>query len=167
MKLIILRGLPGCGKSTIAEKLYESLDSKVVYSDSFKREFIESNSSFENKDVYRYAHDKVLGEIEKYFNQKEKLVIVEELFEDKNFVEKIKIFCKENNIEISWFYIKRDLEKLLEIESSRKRKTKNTIEDFKKLQNSLDEIKNEGEIVVDNNGSIENSVNFILKSLEE
>ncbi len=166
MKLVILRGLPGCGKTTIAEKLSEKLDGKVIYGDSFKREFMATNINFKNEDVFRYAHNKIFNEIEKYFNQKEKIVVAEELFDNKEFVERIKSFCEENNIEIFWFYIQRDLEKLLEIEDKRERKIKNTIEDFDNLQNSLNEIKNEGEIIIDNNGIIEDCVDFILKNLE-
>lgn len=166
MKLIILRGLPGSGKSTIAEKLSDKLGGKVIYGDSFKREFMSANTDFKNEEVFEYSHNKIFNEIEKYFSQKEKLVIVEELFDNKEFVEKIKVFCKENNIEIFWFYIKRDLEKLLEIENKRERKIKNTIEDFKKLKKDIENIKNSEEFIVVNDKSIEDSVKSILENLK-
>ena len=164
MKLIILRGLPGCGKSTIAEKLSKKFDSKVIYGDSFKLECLKRNNNF--KEACEYSYEKIFEEVKKYFNQKEEILIIEELFFDKDLVEKIKDFCKENNIKIFWFYIQKDLEKLLEIENKRERSKKNTTEDFKNIQKDLDSIKNEGEIIVDNNGSLEDSINFILKSLE-
>ena len=166
MKLVILRGLPGCGKSTIAEELSNKLNSQVIYGDSFKREFMIANSDFKNEEVYLYSYDKITEEIERYFDQKEKLVVVDELFDNKEFVGRVKSFCKESNIEIFWFYIQRDFEKLLETEHQRERKIKNTIEDFKSLQNSLDKIKNEEEVFVDNNNDIKDSVEFILKNLE-
>ena len=165
-KLIILRGLPGCGKSIIAEKLSEKLNSMVIYGDSFKREFMISNIDFKNKDVYEYAHNKILKELKKMFAKGKELVIIEELFENKNFVNSLKDFCDKNEVEIQWFYIQRDLEKLLEIENKRERKIKNTIKDFKKLQKDLEDIKNEGEIIVDNNGDLNDTINFVLKNLE-
>ncbi|MDD2935400.1 MAG: AAA family ATPase [Candidatus Pacebacteria bacterium] len=163
MKLIILRGLPGCGKSTIAEILSENLECSVVYGDFFKREFLVKNKNFQ--EACEYSYKKIFEEVEKYAEKKEEVVIIEELFDNKEFVERIKNFCRENNIQIYWFYIKRELEKLLEVEQKRDRKIKNTVDDFKKLQDSLNEIKNEGEIVVDNNGNIEESINFVLNKI--
>ena len=165
MKLIILRGLPGCGKSTIVEELSKKLGCDVVYGDSFKRDFMNNNINFKNEDIYNYAHRKILEELENYFNERKEILIIEELFENKNFVEKLKQFCDKNKIEIKWFFIKRDLEKLLEVEDKRDRKIKNKLEDFKELEKCLDDLNNEGEIKIDNNGVIENSVNFILNKI--
>ena len=166
MKLIILRGLPGCGKSTIAEYLSKKLGCDVIYGDFFKREFVKNNTNFKSEDIYNYAHNKILEELENAFNEKKEVLIIEELFENKNFVEDVKSFCNKNKIEIKWFYIQRDLEKLLETENNRERKVKNTLDDFKKLKEDLDSIKNEWEIKVDNNGIIEESVSFILEKLQ-
>ncbi|MBU4536787.1 zeta toxin family protein [Patescibacteria group bacterium] len=141
MKLIILRGLPGCGKSIIAEKLGEKLDNPVIHGDFFKREYMKNNSDFKNSDVYQYSYNKIFEKIKDLFKSGEKFLIVEELFNDKDLVEKIKDHCLENNIEIKSFFIQRDLEKLLALEEVRGRKIKNTQEDFKKLEKEIKDIK--------------------------
>ncbi|MCK5285638.1 MAG: AAA family ATPase [Candidatus Pacebacteria bacterium] len=165
MELIILRGLPGCGKSTIAEKLGGRLDAPVVFGDFFKREFMKSNSSFENKEMYQYSYIKIFEKIKELFENGNKRIITEELFNDKNLVDKIKEFCKENNINIKSFFIERDIEKLLEIEESRERKIKNTKVDFEKLEKEIIEIEIEDEIILNNNKKIEGSLEFILSKI--
>jgi len=165
MKLIILRGLPGCGKSTIAEKLKERLNIPVVFGDTFKRNFMKQNSNSENEDVFQYAYDKIFKKIKELFEIGEEIVIVEELFNDKDLIQQIQSFCKEKDIEVKSFLIKRDLEKLLEVEEGRERKIKNTKEDFENLRKELEDVNIENEIVVNNNGVIEDSVYFVLEKI--
>ena len=165
MQLIILRGLPGCGKSVITEKLEERCNSSVIFGDTFKRSFMNQNPGSENKEIYQYAYDKIFEKIKELFEGGNEIVIVEELFNDRSLVEKIQSFCKERQIEIKSFFIERDLEKLLEVERNRERKIKNTREDFEKLEQEMKRIEIEGEFIVGNNGTIENSVDFILKAI--
>ncbi|MBU1046682.1 hypothetical protein KKH36_02800 [Patescibacteria group bacterium] len=165
MKLIILRGLPGCGKSVIAEKLGEKLDNPVIYGDFFKREYMKDNPEFVNKDVYQYSYDKIFEKIKDLFESGEETVIVEELFNDVDLLGKIENFCRENIIEIKAFFIQRDLEKLLELEETRGRKVKNTKEDFGKLEKEIRDNEIEGEIIMDNNKTLEGSVEFVLKNI--
>lgn len=160
MKLIILRGLPGSGKSVIAGKLGEQLNKSVVSGDVFKLEFMKNNCDF--KEACQLACAKVFEKIKELFNERNKIIIIEELFHNRDFFNKIKNFCEKNNIEIKSFYIKRDLDKLLEVEKNRERKIKNTKEDFEKLKKELDEIKIENEVIIDNNNGVEDSVKFIL-----
>ncbi len=164
MRLITLRGLPGCGKSVIAKKLGEKLNVEVIKGDFFKLEFMKNSSSF--KEACSFAYDKIFEKIKELFDKRNKIIIVEELFNDKDLFEKIKVFCLESNIEIVSFYIDRDLEKLLEVENKRERKIKNSKEDFEKLKKEIKEIKIENEVVIDNNGIIENTVDFIIDNLK-
>ena len=87
MKLVILRGLPGCGKSTIAEKLSKKLNCRVIHGDVFKLEFLKKNNDF--KKAREYSQTRILEEIKKYFRQKEKLIIAEELFYSKELIKKM------------------------------------------------------------------------------
>ena len=126
---------------------------------------MKQNVDFKNEEVYQYSYKKILENIKELFDKGDKTVIIEELFNDKNLVQKIKEFCDENNIEINWFYIERDLDKLLEIESKRERVIKNTKEDFEKLEKELDEVGIENEITIDNNRTIKDSVESILEKI--
>ncbi|MCK4918598.1 MAG: AAA family ATPase [Candidatus Pacebacteria bacterium] len=165
MQLIILRGLPGCGKSVIADKLGLYFNNEVVHGDNFKLRYLENNSDF--KKALEFSYDKIFKKIKELFENGSEIIVVEELFNNKNLIDKIYNFCKEKEIEIKSFYVKRDLEKLLEVENNRNRKIKNTKKDFEKLEYEIKEIGIENEIIIDNNGTIESSVEIILEKISK
>jgi adenylate kinase family enzyme len=153
MKLIILRGLPGCGKTTLANKIGQEAGAPVIHGDDFKLEYMRIERDF--KKALQYSYDKILENIKSYISNDEKVVVVEELFNDQNLVNNILQVCKEHNIDTHWFRVKRDLDKLLETEAKRDRKIKNTLEDFQKLEQELDSIKIDNETILENNSAIE------------
>ncbi|MEI8339388.1 MAG: AAA family ATPase [bacterium] len=153
MKLIILRGLPGCGKTTLANKIGLEAGAPIIHGDDFKLEYMKIERDF--KKALQYSYDKITENIKEYISKDEKVVVVEELFNDQTLVNNIIQISKENNIDTHWFRIKRDLDKLLETEAKRERKVKNTLEDFQKLEKELDNIIIEGEVVLENNSNID------------
>jgi len=163
MKLIILRGLPGCGKSTIAKKLGENLNSDVVNGDVFKLESLEKNKSFEEALLYSYK--KIFKKIKMFFAEEKEFIIVEELFYDKNLIDKIKDFCEQNNVKIYWFFIGRNIKEILEVEKNRDRKIKNSEGDFEKLKQKLEDVKIKDEVFINNNEEIDKSVKLILEKI--
>ena len=163
MKLIILRGLPGVGKSVIADKLAEKLNnSTVIHVDDFKVECRKKHKDYNFGDVCKYSYEKTLQKLSSCSS--EEVIIIEEIFDNKDFVNNKIKFCKENNIESYWFHLKRDIKKLLEVENKRKRKIKNTLDDFETLQNNINKVKIANEKTILNNGDIDNSVNAILNA---
>lgn len=165
MVIIFLRGLPGSGKTSIAHKLEEKLDcAEVIHSDAFKIDYLKKHKDCDFADACKYSYSKTIKRLSTL--SVKKIIIVEELFYDSDFVQKIRDFCREKNIRTFWFYLKRNLNKLLEIENSRKRKIKNTRGGLLKLQKDLDKIKIENEKIVLNDGNIDESVNFILENIK-
>jgi len=164
MKLIMLRGLPGCGKSTIAEKLENDFNVKVVYGDVFKREFIENNIDYKNKDAYEYSYVKIFETINTLFNSGEKIIICEELFNSEKLINKIVKYCAKNEIELVSFIIERNIDLLLKNEHLKDRKIKNTKEDFVKIKSELNNVHIKNETVVNNKTTINDATMLIARN---
>lgn len=171
MKLIILRGLPGSGKTELSERLATELGASVLHIDDFKTQIRKDfPGQFSWPEVRVKAYDEAL----RYLSEEEKkgtaLIICEELFLDKEFVERLMSFCQENGVEAKWFKIERDLEKLMELEQSpvrAKRPVHNSKEDFERLDREIRGILIPEEEVVENNGELTESLNKIKERIKD
>lgn len=170
MKLIVLRGLPGSGKTELADRLAAEFGASVLHVDYFKTQIRKDfPDQFSWPEVRAKAYDEAL----RYLAEEEKkgtpIIICEELFRDKDFVERLMNFCQENGVETKWFRIERGLEKLMELEQSParvKRPIHNSREDFEMLDKEIKDIIISGEEVVDNNGELEESLNEIREAIK-
>jgi 2-phosphoglycerate kinase len=160
--IIFIRGIPGSGKTSIADKLGEKTGRKVIHVDDFKKEMMTQNpKAFFTEEVIPYSYKKTLEALEKYKGED---LIIEEIFKNKDFVRSVLDFCDKNNISYKWFIITRDIKKILEVNESRTRKVKNTLESLEKMQGEIDAMKIEGEVVIKNE-SVEGSVQKIVESV--
>ena len=163
--LILLAGLPGSGKTTIADALAERLNWKVVHVDEFKRELMKKdpNANF-LKEIVPASYQEVMR---KLIERKESELVVEELCNDRKFVEDVQDFCKKNGIGCRWFKIIRDKETILHINvhNTRERTVVNSPEIIDMLERQLEEIKIDGEVDIYNR-TIDQSVDEILSKLE-
>ena len=117
MKLIVIRGNSGSGKTVITDTLAEKLGSEKIHIDYLKG-VIMGDSQVKNKpivwdDIYKEAMMEALALLEKMKSEGAPLVIMEELFYNKKFTEELNKYCVDNNIEVQWFRIEREKEKLL------------------------------------------------------
>lgn len=157
--IIFLRGLPASGKTTLANILANELNWRVIHVDHYKNEFISQNpDALSSKEFIPYGHKKTLEELSNIKNNAN--TIVEELFWNKDFVQEILDFCKKNNVQYQWFKLVRDKKYLL----SAKRKIRNTFKDFETMEKQIDDIKIEGEIVI-NNQNIDESIKQIIANI--
>jgi len=147
MKIIFIRGLPGTGKTVIAEILKKIfIDSEIICVDKFKIQAIKKEKNFEKS--LEISHKKTL---EKLNLLNKEYVIVEELICDKDFYNDLNNFVNKTKSHAYWFRLLRPLEKLLEVEKGRKRKIKNNKEDFDKLKRDIKSCKIENEHLIKNN----------------
>jgi broad-specificity NMP kinase len=142
MKLIIIRGIPGTGKTTLAHSLENKLkNSEVIHLDDIY-----------TKKSGKKDYEKINKKLESF--SKKDYVIIEGLIYDKDFFIKLKKFEEKY-----YFRLKRKISDLLKIPS---RKIRNSKEDFLKLKIELDKINIQKEYTIYNN-NLEISVNEILK----
>ena len=146
MKLIILRGLPGTGKTTLAEKLVEKIGAVNIWTDGFKHE---AKTGSRLKDC-NYAYKKTLKILEEYNAKNIKYAIVTEILYSRNFRNNLLKFIKKSKSKAYWFQLKRPLSALLENEAKRKRKIKNTRKDFLEMRKKINNCKIRQEIVINN-----------------
>lgn len=157
--IIFLRGLPVSGKTTLANILANELNWNVIHVDDYKNEFIHQNANaLFSKEVIPYSHKKTLEELSNIKNNAN--VVVEEIFWNKDFVQELLDLCKKNNVQCQWFKLVRDKKDFL----SAKRKIRNTLRDFETMEKQIDDIKIEGEIVI-NNQNIDESIKKIITIL--
>lgn len=148
MKLLIIRGVPGTGKTTVAKILGEILpNSKIINVDSFKLKEMNKGKTFE--EAKNIAYDESL----KILNllQKEEYIILEEILCEKEFLNKLQEVCYEKKIKVYYFRLLRRIDKLLITEAQRKRKIKNTQKDLLKIKKDLDKLVIKGEQRIKNN----------------
>ena len=88
MKLIILRGLPGTGKTIIAKKLTQQIqNSIVIHVDEFKIDYRKLNKDCKFIDACKHSYKKTIKKLSSITDKE--IAIIEELFYDSNFVNKI------------------------------------------------------------------------------
>ncbi len=157
MKIIVLRGLPGSGKGTVAESLKPLVGAvEVIEADNYKREYRRSNPGTPFLEALDYCYKKTLERLEELSKEGQaETVIVEELFNDGEFVKAVQDFAERNNVPIFWFYVRREMEQLLKVENERKREIKNPREVLEELQKEIEDIRIDGEVTIDNNGPME------------
>ncbi len=159
--IIFLRGLPGSGKTTIANLLSDKKGWKVISIDEYKKEIMkEYPEAHFITEIVPLSYKRALEEIDKVTGD----VIVEEILRNKDFVEQLNELNKTKKVETKWFKIVRNMEDIVKTNAERKRKVKPTSETLIKMNEQLNSIVIEGEIVI-NNESPEDSVEKILSSL--
>ncbi len=149
-KLIILRGLPGCGKTTIAKHLQKTLpDSLHIEVDKLKQKYIKEHKH-RIKNSREYAYKETITLLSK-INKKVKHVIIDEIGCDKDFIVQLQDTITNKNIQTKWFFIDRPTKELIEIENKRKKWIKNSKQDFKKLKKEILSQKIKNQTTINNN----------------
>ena len=172
MKLIVIRGNSGSGKTVITDTLAEKLGSEKIHIDYLKG-VIMGDSQVKNKpivwdDIYKEAMMEALALLEKMKSEGAPLVIMEELFYNKKFTEELNKYCVDNNIEVQWFRIEREKEKIIERQESSERatrKVRNSKEDIEMIESQIRENVIEGEVVIMNDGNIEDVLREFLVNI--
>jgi len=147
MKLILIRGVPGTGKTKVANILGQIFpNSQVIHVDNFKVKAMQKGKTF--KEAQKIAYNHVLNVLElSYHND---YIIFEEIVCDKTFWDGISRFYHEYKLDFFGFRLLRKLDELLNVESQRKRKVKNTREDFIKLKQEIESLKVPREYLIKN-----------------
>ncbi len=161
--IIFLRGLPGTGKTVISNKLAQILRCEVIHVDDFKGELMKRKPGANFlKEVVPYSYERTLDKLSKH---KGSDVVVEEIFRNEGFVQRVMNFCDQNKIKATWFKITRDRKFLLEVDDKRTRKIKNDEETLMRMEDQIHSIRIDGEVLIDNQ-NIEESVNMILGTID-
>ena len=143
MKFIIIRGLPGTGKTIVSKILGKIfLNSEVICVDKLKIQAMKKGYNFEKPQ--KIAYKQTLKRLYSIYDKKN-YIIIEELICDKDFYNELRDFVDKTKSEDYWLRLLRPLEKLLEVEAGRKRKIKNSKEDFDKLREDIESCKIESE----------------------
>jgi len=150
MKVIVIRGLPGVGKTVVSEILEEIFEAEVIHVDNFKLKEMKSGKSVEKS--LEIAYEQTLKKLYLLHKKNRDYIILEEIIHEKDFLEKLYKFVNETRSQAYWFRLMRPIEKLLEVESNRKRRIKNTKEDLFKLKQDIESCKIKGECWIKNNG---------------
>ena len=162
MKLIILRGLPGSGKTELANKLGADLGAEILHIDNFKTQIRKDfPDQYSWTEIKAKAYGSALEHLAMAETRGVPVLVCEELLQDKAFVGRLIDFCQEKGIETSWFRIERSLEKLLELEQTperAKRPVHNSREDFENLDREIKEIIIPDEKVIDNNSDLDEAM---------
>jgi len=149
MRIIILRGLPGTGKTIVSEILGKILDNfEIICVDKFK--VMKKGVIFEegeeiDKKIEERSYRKTLEKLNSFYEQNKKEIILEGLIINNDFYNELRNFVNKTNSHAYWFRLLRPLEKLLEIEAGRKRRIKNSKEDFDRLREDIEDCKIENE----------------------
>lgn len=160
MIVIFIRGCPGAGKSTVAEKVCELLDGVHIQVDTYKRTFRKRYPELDFGACCVYAYKMTRFELSKRLQDTE-YVVIDEILSDSEFNRILIDFCQKHHVPTFWFTLSRSMEDLLKVEESRNREIKNTIEDFEIFKKAFEDTRQEGEIVVENS-DIEKTVERIL-----
>lgn len=170
MKLVIMRGLPGTGKSTLADRLGERTGYDVIHVDAFKLEamnrFRDMPVAAARQESRNQSYDRTMQELYSLYESQKPGVIVEELLCDKTFVERIKDFARKPNIIPYCFRVERPMADLLDVESKRLRGVKNSYQDFMNLQEDMDSNPLDSEMPIENN-DIEQALQQILRKISD
>ena len=171
MELVVIRGLPGTGKSLVADELAKRMEgTEAIHVDNFKQEAMGWLKDKHDgvKESRIYAYNKAIERLKELYSLG-KNGIVEELVCDAGFFIDLMNFSKREKVRPYWFRIERPLEELLEVEKGRKRKVKNSYLDFEMLRSEIDKLKADGEVYLVNSKdvSIDRTVSKILKAIED
>jgi len=156
MRVIFIRGLPGTGKTIVSEILGKIfLNSEVICVDKFKLQAMKKGEIFEegeeiDKRIEKIAYKKTLGKLNSFYEQNRKDIIIEGVIIDRSFYDELRDFINKTKSKDYWFRLLRPLEKLLEVEAGRKRKIRNSKEDFDKLREDIENCKIENEYWIKN-----------------
>lgn len=148
MKVIVIRGLPGVGKTVVSEILEEIFEAEVIHVDNFKLKEMKSGKSVEKS--REIAYEQALKKLYLLYKKNRDYIILEEIIHEKDFLGKLYKFVNETMSQAYWFRLMRPIEKLLEVESNRKRRIKNTKEDLFKLKQDIESCKIKGECWIKN-----------------
>lgn len=161
---IFIRGLPGVGKTTIARRLTDELGWPVKRVDDHKIAYMNEHPDADFIDeVVPHSHEQFLDELQESEHEN---LITEGLFKDRDLVSSANKICENKSIEPQWFLIERDREKLLEVESNRERKVKNSPEELEAMEEKMNSIDIEGEICIKNDDldiAVKNIMNEVRK----
>ena len=166
MKLIFIRGLPGAGKSSLAASLAENLvlrlyETRLISSDQYKLEACRRGLDFPaaRQEAYRKTIEEIRATEADY-------LITEEIICDLGFYKQLQQVASQVGERSYWFRINRPIEQLMEVEKTRKRKVKNSYEDFQSLKQQMDAIKIPGEIQIDNHNLKESLRQMLVKIIK-
>ncbi len=167
MKLVIIRGLPCCGKTIICDKLQKKVSNiKIISIDKYKTELMNQSKDVNFETVLAYSYDKTIEKLNDFYEKGEQIVVIEELFCDKKLFDLIINFINNKKSIVYWFRIERDINKLLLVEKNRTdRKIKNTKEDLINLNKDINNLKVDNEIFIKNE-NIDEVVNEILNIIK-
>ena len=172
MKLIVIRGNSGSGKTVITDMLADRLGAEKIHIDDFKSAILR-DSRVEKKpvileDICKEAMREAIALLDKMRSNGAPLVIIEELFYNREFTEYLKKYSIDNNVDVHWFRIEKEMEKIIELQESSERATRkirNSKEDIEMMESRIRENVIEGELVIRNNGIIEDTIREFLSSL--
>jgi len=151
MKTIFIRGVPGTGKTLVANILGKILsNSKVIHVDKLKVQAMKKlkNTQKNIEKSREIAYEQTLKELELF--QDKNCIILEEVICDKYFLQSLIEFLNKTKSNAYWFRLMRPIKKLLEVESNRKRKVKNTQEDLFKINQDIKSLKIKNEYWIKN-----------------
>lgn len=165
MNIIIIRGLPGSGKTEIADRLSRELKIPVLHIDYLKTQIMKDfPGQYSWNEIRAKAYDQALNYLADLNKKGTESIICEELLADKDFAIELQNFCSNAKIKIYSFKIERNIEKLLELENSPERVARprrNTREDLDELNRKINEIIIPNEIVIENNGEVSETLSEI------
>ena len=172
MKLIVIRGNSGSGKTIITDTLADKLGAEKIHIDDFKsvilRDLRVKNKPIVLNDICKEAMMEAIALLEKMKSGGAPLVIMEELFYNEKFTEELNKYCVDNNIDVQWFRIEREMEKIIEAQESSERTTRkirNSKEDIEMMESRIRENVIEGEVVIMNDGNIEDVLREFLVNI--
>ena len=160
-ELIIIRGNSGTGKSAVAKKLREKLSGQKVAwieQDYLRRIVLKEKDKPEKIDILGLIQQTV-----KYTLDKGYIVILEGNFFKKKYKDALMELIDDNSINSHTFYIDVSLEETL-----RRHKTSPNANEFgeKELRDwyaEKDYLDIEGEVIINEDSSLEETVNLIIK----
>lgn len=170
MKLIILRGLPGTGKSTLADKLGKQAGYEVLHVDAFKLSALSELQGIPKamalREARKRAYLETMQNLYFLYGLKKTGVFVEELFCDRAFVQKVTDFARKPDISFYCFRIERTLDDLMKVEAKRQRAVKNSYHDFLNLEADINDSPVDSEIFIENT-SIDQASREILERISD